>query len=127
MIINVSESKNVLKIKYKSKGKKYKDLIDGKKDFDIDENSVFTLIKYDYNFDDKKKIILYSFRMVFLSIILMIIDNFGDIQNNNSFCYIKYKFKCDSNYVINGNDLDNEKFIKKYQFDTYFNIIYLIL
>lgn len=68
MIVNVNKSKNVLKIKYISNGIKYKEIIMDKKEFDIDENSFFTIIKYDVNFDNKEKIILYSLKMLFLSI-----------------------------------------------------------
>lgn len=53
MIVNVNKSKNVLKIKYISNGIKYKEIIMDKKEFDIDENSFLSIIKYDVNFDTK--------------------------------------------------------------------------
>ena len=55
MIIKVKKSKNILKIKYKSNGKKHCEKIIDEKEFDIDENSNFTIIKYDTDFDTKEK------------------------------------------------------------------------
>lgn len=57
----------------------------------------------------------------------MIIDNFSDIQKNNSFYYNKYKFKCTSNCIINCEKLDEECFIEKRSTESFFNTIYLIL
>ena len=127
MIIKVKKSKNILKIKYKSNGKKHCEKIIDEKEFDIDENSNFTIIKYDTDFDTKEKIILYSLKMIFLSVFLMMVDYFGDMQDSKSFYYVNYRFKCVSDYVIDGNDLENEQFTKKRIAETLFNALYLIL
>ena len=108
-------------------GIKYKEIIMDEKEFDIDENSYFTIVKYDVNFDNKKKIIFYSLKMILLSIFLLIIDSFGDIQKNDSFYYMSYRFKCISNCVINGDNLDNDNFNKKRTVEAFFNTLYLIL
>lgn len=68
MIVNIKKSKNVLKIKYKSNGKKHCEKITADKEFNIDENSYFKIIKYDTDFDSKEKIILYSLKMIFLNV-----------------------------------------------------------
>lgn len=68
MIVKIKKSKNVLKIKYKSNGKKHCEKITDDKEFNIDENSYFKIIKYDTDFDSKEKIILYSLKMIFLSV-----------------------------------------------------------
>ena len=54
MIVNIKKSKNVLKIKYKSNGKKHCEKITADKEFNIDENSYFKIIKYDTDFDSKE-------------------------------------------------------------------------
>lgn len=67
MIVKIKKSKNVLKIKYISNKIKYCEKIIDDKELDIDENSYFTIIKYDTDFDTKDKIILYSLKMIFLN------------------------------------------------------------
>lgn len=67
MIVKIKKSKNVLKIKYISNKIKCCEKIIDNKEFDIDENSYFTIIKYDTDFDTKDKIILYSLKMIFLN------------------------------------------------------------
>ena len=46
MIVKIKKSKNVLKIKYISNKIKCCEKIIDNKEFDIDENSYFTIIKY---------------------------------------------------------------------------------
>lgn len=65
--------------------------------------------------------------MIFLSVFLMMVDYFGDMQDSKSFYYVNYRFKCVSDYVIDGNDLENEQFTKKRTVETLFNALYLIL
>lgn len=127
MIVKIKKSKNVLKIKYISNKIKYCEKIIDDKELDIDENSYFTIIKYDTDFDTKDKIILYSLKMIFLNVFLMIVDFMGYIQDGKSFYYVKYKFKCVSDYEIDGNDLENEQFTKKRTVETLFNALYVIL
>lgn len=127
MIVKIKKSKNVLKIKYISNKIKYCEKIIDNKEFDIDENSYFTVIKYDTDFDTKDKIILYSLKMIFLNVFLMIVDFCGYIQDGKSFYYVKYKFKCVSGCEIDGNDLENEQFTKKRTVGTLFNVLYVIL
>ncbi len=73
------------------------------------------------------KIFLYSLKMIFLTVFLMIVDFMGYIQDGKSFYYVKYKFKCISDCEIDGNDLENEQFTKKRTVETLFNTLYLIL
>lgn len=127
MMVNIHRSNKILKVKYLSKGEKHKEIIDNDRTLDIDENSIFTIIEYDVNFDNKTKIILYSIKMILISIFLMIIDSFGDIQKNKSFYYKKYKFTCTSNCNINGDQLDEENYIKKKNAESFLNTFFLIL
>jgi hypothetical protein len=127
MIVKVKKETNLLKIKYISKGKKYKETITGEKEFNVDENSYFAIIKYDILFDNKEKAILYSLKMIFLSVILLLMDAL-DIQKSTSYYFINYKFKCVSDcQIINGDNLDNESFVKRSTKEYLFNTIYLIL
>lgn len=127
MVIKIKAKNNTLKIKYKSNGKKYFKKITDEEEFDIDENSYFKVIKYDTNFDTKDKIILYSLKMIFLIIFLMIVDFCGYLSDGKSFYYVKYQFKCVSDSLIDGNDLENEKYTKKRTVESLFNTLYLIL
>ncbi|MGM9970516.1 MAG: hypothetical protein ACI35S_09005, partial [Anaeroplasma sp.] len=53
---------------------------------------------------------------------LLIIDSFYNVQKNDSFYYMNYRFKCIFNCVINEDNLDNKK-----RTVAFFNIFYLIL
>lgn len=126
MIVKVNKSQYLIKIKYVSNNKTYIEKITDERTFEIDKNTFFTITKYDSNFDTKYKILLYSIKMILFSVILMVLDSFGDIQDCKSFFYISYRFRCDSNCTINADEIESENFDKKKSKENLFNAFYLI-